>query len=129
MPRQRKPKIEATQDWKDKIHYVNLSYQQELEIKEWLSQRKGQPIDYLDEIIDDRWAIKFTNRKDGRGITTSVTCNDDDHELAGHTWTMTYGSFKVGILIAYWLVREYLDENAGQAEVTTKNTTVFDDLV
>jgi len=131
MPRakSKKPVIAKQSDWRDRMHYVNLSYNEELEIREWLSGREGNQLDYLDEMIEDGWGVKMTPRKDGRGITTSVTCNDSDHALDGHTYMLTYGSVRVGIMVAYWLVREFLADEKATPDLATGLSKTFDDLL
>lgn len=129
MPRRKKTVPENANDWRDKMHYINLSYNDELEVKEWLIAQKAEPSSMLDELLDDLWSVKLTNRQDGRGVTTSVTCRDPESELLDHTYIMTYPSYKVGLMVSYWLVRVRLSDERASADLSTSVSSTFDDLI
>lgn len=91
--------------WKDRIHWVALTYGEEVDVKEWYGKTVYGWSTALQELVDDGWSVKITPDEDLVSYYCSVTCKVPKLPHTGHTWTFRYRDYEVGIMVVFWYLK------------------------
>lgn len=112
--------------WKDRIHTVFFSYQEEDEIKEWFTRSNVTWHVCLSELIDDGYSVKVSPPASGDDYWVSVTLKKDMGTWTGHTFSIRYPDFEQSVIIMYWFCKCYLVEGRYQMNGDTTSRSFLD---
>ena len=107
--------------WRDKIHSVDLSRNDEAEIVSWLLESTPQWQSKFAEILDSGYALKISPPGKGNDYWFSATCRVEKDPWYGHTFTVKYPDLEMGLLyitfvLQVWLERGQLDQYLGNED-------------
>ena len=117
MTRKKKTVLPAVtnSDWRDKIHFVEFSYDEEVEIQEWYSDKSPNWTDCLAEMLDSQWAVKISPPKGGDDWFITGQFRGSGEDWDGHSFTVRYPDCETAAVILYYyvtiiLIRSGFDE-------------------
>lgn len=106
MARQKKNGQPVTQepDWRTKIHFVEFSYEEEVEIQEWYSDKSPNWTDCLAEMLDSQWAVKISPPKGGDDWFVTGQFRGSGEPWDNHSFTIRYPDCETATVILYYYV-------------------------
>ena len=110
MARQKKASSSVTtkSDWRDKVHFVEFSYEEETEIQEWYSDKSPNWADCLAEMLDSQWAVKISPPKGGDDWFVTGQFRGSGEAWDGHSFTIRYPDCETATVILYYYVKVIL---------------------
>lgn len=95
-------------DWRDKIHFVEFSYEEEIEIQGWYSDKSPVWTDCLAEMLDSQWAVKISPPKDGDDWFVTGQFRGSGEAWDGHSFTVRYPDCETATVILYYYIKVIL---------------------
>lgn len=90
--------------WRDKLHTVNLSFEEEMQIAAWYAKNEPDPWTCIEELTDDLWSIRVTPPGSGDDFWASASCRDSKSEFEGHTFSVHYPDAAAAVALLYYVV-------------------------
>ncbi len=94
--------------WRDKLHTVNLSRDEEKEVAIWYADQDRDAWTCVEEMIDDFWSVRITPPGGGDDFWASASCRDSKSELDGHTFSVHYPDVDTVVILLYYVVNVML---------------------
>lgn len=96
--------------WKDRIHRVDFSVNEEFEITEWYHGLTVEWYEIIEELVDSGWAVKVTPPSGNDNYWVTASCKVKKHSYDGHSFTVAYPDFATAIILIYYVVTIMLDQ-------------------
>lgn len=117
----RKAVSKAGDLWKEKVHYVEFSVEDEVSCQDWAKSQRPGWADCLDEMLDSEWAVKITPPKDeGDWFVTGQKKSSSD-ELDGHSFTVKYPDKAGAVVLLYWVITSMLKDGRLDQVIKSKS--------
>lgn len=112
----------AGKSWRDNLHWLNFSYDDEIEIRKWVNNTSPDWSSCLAELVDSEWSVRITPPTRGDDYTVSCTYKGKRAELKDQTYIASYPDFEGSVLIAYWAITILLEDRGALKtnELTTR---------
>lgn len=102
--------------WKDRLHLIDFSRDEEDEIKEWYSKNTVPWQTMYEELLDSGCSVKATPPSRQDDYWVSITVKDSGSDWYEHTFTIRYPDFISAMTIAYYFFTVHLVEGRYQTE-------------
>jgi hypothetical protein len=116
-----KPGKDGAGSWKDRLHVVDFSYEDELIIADWYESSKPEPYTCLEELLDGDWSIRVTPPSNGNDFWCSATYKGEGRAYSGHTYTVKYPDCGTVIILVYYVVYTMLEDGRLNASMSVRS--------
>lgn len=122
MPRKpSKPRRTGGESWKDNLHTVDFSLEEEMDIQAWESKTKPSPWFLLQELVDDGWSIRITPPKNGDDYWCTGTAKSVEKSLDGHSFSVRYPDMETTIILLGYVIKVQLEDGQLDQIITPKS--------
>jgi hypothetical protein len=97
-------------DWRDKIHFVEFSLEEEIDIKEWYDSNSPVWVSCLEQLFDDEWAVKVSPPKGGDDWYVSGQFRGQGKNYDGHTFTVRYPDMEQAVILLFYVLTAMLED-------------------
>lgn len=104
------PASSANGDWRDKVHFVDFSIEDEASIKEWYDANSPVWFTCLEQLFDDQWAIKVSPPKGGDDWFITGQFRGSGEAYDGHSFTVRYPDMETGVVLLFYVITAMLEE-------------------
>ncbi len=96
-------------NWRDRLHTVNISRDEEVEIIAWYEKKEPDPWTCIEELIDNLWSVRVTPPGSGDDFWASASCRDSKSSLDGHTFSVHYPDAAVVVALLFYVITVMLE--------------------
>lgn len=90
--------------WKDKVHRVDFSPNEEHEIAEWYHSLTIEWYTIVEQLVDSGWAVKITPPSSNDNYWVTASCKVRKHHYDGHSFSVVYPDFATAIILIYYVI-------------------------
>lgn len=94
----------ASDDWRRRMHTVELSRNEEKACVEFYSKSKASVSDILVKFVEAGWKFSASYSEFYGTVFVSVTCQREELPYYKHTYTLRHSEVIPGILILAWAI-------------------------
>ena len=123
MPRQKKSRsgsLSESKSWKDLVHFVEFSLDDELKIKDWYDANGPVWDTCLEQLFDEGWAVKISPPKNGDDWFVTSQFRGSGEAYDGHSFTVRYPDMETGVILIYWVITAMLKDGQMDQVLDTK---------
>lgn len=104
---------ERGSEWKERLHRVDFSLEDELAAQEWATANKPAWDTCLEELVDNAWSVRVSPPTSGDDYWVSATCKDEKADYGGHTFSVVYPDYQTGTILLFWYITSQLEPGLG----------------
>lgn len=93
------------QGWRDKLHLIEFSFEDELDVKEWVTSMKPEASLLLEELVDSGWSVRISPPKSGDDYWCTATAKSIGEGLDGHSFSVKYPDFETAIILCGYAIQ------------------------
>lgn len=96
--------------WQDRMHNIDFSYADELEVQAWYDT--ASPVWHLclEELVSEGWSVRITPPVTGDDYWVTGTGKATDVVYLEHSYIIRYPDFEMAILLLYYVVSKWGEE-------------------
>lgn len=94
----------SADSWKDRLHTVDFSYEDELAVKRWLDEKKPEPYVLLEELLDNGWSVRISPPISGDDYWCTATAKSVEKSIDGHSFSVKYPDMRTSVLLCGYVI-------------------------